>query len=65
MVKDNLWQTITLTWDSTGTAFAGEKFDIILGGKMMVDNVQLSVTPEPATIAILGMGLFFSRIKRR
>ncbi len=62
---DNVWRTVTLTWDSTGTAFAGEKLDIILGGKAMIDNVQLSVVPEPATIAVMGLGLLFSRIKRR
>ncbi len=62
---DNVWRTVTLTWDSTGTAFAGEKFDIILGGKAMIDNVQLSVVPEPATMAVMGLGLLFLRIRRR
>lgn len=62
-VASNTFEVSTVTFDSTGAALGllGKNLEIRLLAKvgndeLDVDDVQLTVVPEPATMGLLGMG---------
>lgn len=63
--NDNNWSTITYEWDSTGSPFVGQNFDLAIGGKAIIDNVRIEIIPEPATFTLLGLGAAFSLLRRK
>jgi hypothetical protein len=65
VVKDNNWTTVSYEWDSTGSPLVGQNFDLVIGGKAIIDNVRIEAVPEPASVLILGFGLFCSKFRRR
>jgi len=62
-IANDTFEVSTVTWDSTGTALGliGLPLEIRLIAKagndeVDFDNVQLTAVPEPATMALLGLG---------
>jgi hypothetical protein len=58
------WTKWTATWDSAGYAYAGQSVQLrlaVFAGKAIgdgayIDSMSLTAIPEPATLAILGLG---------
>jgi len=78
-VPSGVWQTATVSWNSTGSARVGftdvfrlssqfgNAFDLVNGGGAYVDDMSFSVAtiPEPATLSLLGLGSLLLIIRRR
>jgi hypothetical protein len=49
--------TFSVSWDSTGSSYVGEVLILrFQSDRVYYDNVRMEAIPEPATLAILGLG---------
>ena len=65
-IPTNQFGTFSVSWDSTGSSYVGEVLILrFQSDRVYYDNVRMEAVPEPATLAILGLGGVMSLMRRR